>query len=144
MLSVDTIARVVVNAAAQSPAPTSFDTGLLLVKDPNFTDSRRLQTCTSGPEAATVLTALGFGSATDPYKAALKYFGASPSPSRLLISCDSRYRNLSSQNMLAGKTVYFTGITDFRKHACWDPQKFQYLLIPLKVVYVIHHGTGRI
>ena len=44
MLSVNPIARVVVNAVRSSASPASFDTGLLLIKDTNYADSRRLAT----------------------------------------------------------------------------------------------------
>ena len=36
MLSISTIARVIVNASRAVSVPTSFDTGLLLIKDSNF------------------------------------------------------------------------------------------------------------
>ena len=36
MLSVNPIARVVVNAVRSSASPASFDTGLLLIRDANF------------------------------------------------------------------------------------------------------------
>ena len=68
-------------------SPSSFDTGLLLIKDTNFTASRRLATCDSSAAALAQLTNWGFASNTEPYKAALKYFAASPAPSRLLLSC---------------------------------------------------------
>ena len=87
MLSINTIARVAVNTVRTSPSPSSFDTGLLLVRDAGFTDSRRLQAYDSADAAAAGLAGLGFGTETEPYKAALKYFAASPSPSRLLVSC---------------------------------------------------------
>ena len=42
MLSINPIARVEVNAVRSASRPTSFDTGLLLVKDSSFAASRRL------------------------------------------------------------------------------------------------------
>ena len=60
MLSINTIARVEVNVVRSASVPTSFDTGLLLVKDSSFTSSRRLQTYESAEEAVAGLTALGF------------------------------------------------------------------------------------
>ena len=42
MLSINTIARVLVNVRRSAAQPTSFDTGLLLVKDSAFADSKRL------------------------------------------------------------------------------------------------------
>ena len=87
MLSINTIARVAVNTVRASESPAAFDTGLLLVQDPAFTDSRRLQNYGSAAEAAAGVTALGFGTDGEPYKAAIKYFAASPAPGRLLVSC---------------------------------------------------------
>ncbi len=87
MLSINTIARVAVNTVRASESPAAFDTGLLLVQDPAFTDSRRLQSCNSAAEAAAGLGTLGFDTASEIYKAAIKYFAASPAPGRLLVSC---------------------------------------------------------
>ena len=87
MLSISTIARVVVNTVRASASPTAFDTGLLLVKDPSFASSRRIQWYDSGAEASAGLQALGFAADSDAVKAAVKYFAASPAPSRLLVSC---------------------------------------------------------
>lgn len=87
MLSINTIARVAVNTIRASAAPSSFDTGLIMVQDPGFTDSRRLQTYHSAVEAADGLEALGFSTTSEAYKAAVKYFAASPAPGRLLVSC---------------------------------------------------------
>ena len=87
MLSVNPIARVVVNAVRSSASPTVFDTGLLLVRDASFSDARRLVTCDSSAAALAQMTEWGFTDTSEPYKAALKYFAASPSPSRLLLSC---------------------------------------------------------
>ncbi len=87
MLSVNTIARVSVNAVRSAAQPTSFDTGLLLVKDTNYAAARRLKSYASSAEAAAGLVADGFSASTEAYKAAQKYFAASPSPSRLLVSC---------------------------------------------------------
>ena len=87
MLSINNVARVVVNTIRASLSPSSFDTGLLLVQDSNYADARRLQTYLSATEAAAGLIALGFGITSEPYKAAIKYFASSPSPGRLLVSC---------------------------------------------------------
>ena len=87
MLSIDTIARVAVNAVRSAAQPTSFDTGLLLVKDTNYAAAKRLKSYASSAEAAAGLVADGFSASTEAYKAAQKYFAASPSPSRLLVSC---------------------------------------------------------
>ena len=87
MLSINTIARVIVNTVRTTASPASFNTGLLLVKDNNFTASRRLQSYSSGQEAAEGIASLGFGTSTEPYKSAVKYFAASPAPARLMVSC---------------------------------------------------------
>ena len=87
MLSINTIARVVVNTVRASASPASFDTGLLLVSDSNYAAARRLISYSSAAEAAAGLTGLGFGASTEEYKAAVKYFAASPAPGRLLVSC---------------------------------------------------------
>ena len=42
MLSISTIARVVVNASRTVSVPTSFDTGLMLLKDANYAAAKRL------------------------------------------------------------------------------------------------------
>ena len=87
MLSVNPIVRVIVNAVRSSASPASFDTGLLLIRDASFVAARRLAVCDSSAAAVTQLTAWGFASDTEAYKAAVKYFAASPAPSRLLLSC---------------------------------------------------------
>ena len=87
MLSIEPIARVAVNAAGTAAAPSVFDTGLLLIRDPEYTAARRLNAYTSGAEAAATLADSGFAETTEPYKAALKYFAASPAPGKLLVSC---------------------------------------------------------
>ncbi|MBR0514384.1 MAG: hypothetical protein IJK06_09085 [Clostridia bacterium] len=51
MLSISTIARVIVNASRAVSVPTSFDTGLLLIKDSNFTAPKRLKTYDSAAAA---------------------------------------------------------------------------------------------
>ena len=43
MLSVDTIARVILNVVRSAAQPTSWDTGLLLVKDSNYSATKRLK-----------------------------------------------------------------------------------------------------
>ncbi len=87
MLSISTIAQVIVNAQRSAAAPTPFDTGLLLVKDTNYLAAKRLRSYTSSAEAAAGLIADGFADTTQAYKAAQKYFAASPAPAKLLVSC---------------------------------------------------------
>ena len=87
MLSISTIASVLVNIQRSAAQPASFDTGLLLVKDTNYAASKRLKSYASSAEAAEGLVADGFSASTEAYKAAQKYFAASPAPSRLLVSC---------------------------------------------------------
>ena len=70
MLSISAIARVVVSASRSVSVPTSFDTGLLLVKDANYAAAKRLKTYNSAAEAAAGLVADGFGTSTEAYKPA--------------------------------------------------------------------------
>lgn len=87
MLSVNSIARVIVNAVRSLGSISSFNTGLLLIRDTSFVAAHRLAVCDSSAAAVAQLTTWGFASSSDPYKAAVKYFAASPAPSRLLLSC---------------------------------------------------------
>ena len=86
-LSTNTIARVVVNAVRSSASASAFDTGLILAPCASFTEEKRLLTFASAAEAAAGLISAGFTASDEAYKAALKYFGASPSPAKLLVSC---------------------------------------------------------
>ncbi|MBR2660580.1 MAG: DUF3383 family protein [Clostridia bacterium] len=111
MLSINTVARVVVNTVRAGASPASFNTGLLLVKDSGYTASRRLMTYSSGTEAAEGMAGLGFGTDTEPYKAALKYFAASPAPARLLVSCYPASETLSrALNAVLDQTASFYGV----------------------------------
>ena len=56
MLSINTIARVEVNVVRSASQPTSFDTGLLLVKDSSFTAEKRMRSYANSAEAAAGLT----------------------------------------------------------------------------------------
>ena len=87
MLSINTIARVVVNAIHSQGSVTSFDTGLILIKDTSFADSRRYVECSGSVEALAQMTTWGFASSTEAYKAVSKYFGATPTPSKVVLSC---------------------------------------------------------
>ena len=95
MLSISTIARVIVNTIRSSEPAASWDTGLLLVKDSSYTAEKRLHSYASASEAAAGMAADGFASSTEAYKAAQKYFAASPSPARLLVSCYPSSESLS-------------------------------------------------
>ena len=86
MLSINTIASVIVNTVRSAAVPDPFDTGLLLAADPDFTEERRLLAYGSGTETAAGLEELGFGEEDAVYRSALKYFAASPTPSRLRVS----------------------------------------------------------
>ena len=111
MLSINTIARVAVNTVRASASPASFDTGLLLVQDANFTASRRLQTYNSASEAVAGLEALGFAATSEPYRAAVKYFAASPAPGRLLVSCCPASEDLrDSLDAVLDLTAGFYGV----------------------------------
>ena len=95
MLSINTIARVVVNTVRTAASPASFDTGLLLAQENPFFDTHRLNAFSSAAEAAAGLTEMGFLSTSEAYKAVIKYFAASPTPSRLLFSCYPATENVS-------------------------------------------------
>ena len=111
MLSINTIANVVVNTVRASASPASFDTGLLLVMDASYADSRRLQTYSSAAEAAAGLAALGFGTTSEVYKAAVKYFAASPAPARLLVSCFPEGEDLrTALDTVLDRTAAFYGV----------------------------------
>ncbi|MBE5790509.1 MAG: DUF3383 domain-containing protein, partial [Clostridiales bacterium] len=86
MLSTDTIARVVLNLTSASAGAAAFDTGLLLVKPGTFTTEKRMRAYSSATEAAAGMIADGFPVTSDEYKAGLKYFAASPTPGKLLVS----------------------------------------------------------
>ena len=112
MLSVNPIARVVVNTVRASASPTAFDTGLLLVRDANYTADRRLQAADSSAAAIAFLSSWGFAETSEPYKAALKYFAASPSPSRLLLSCHPSSETLEEAlAAVLDRTASFYGVT---------------------------------
>ena len=111
MLSINTIARVIVNTVRTSASPASFNTGLMLVKDSSYSAARRLQTYNSASEAAANLAALGFPATSEPYKAAIKYFAASPAPSRLLVSCYPTNETLSQAlEAVLDETASFYGV----------------------------------
>jgi len=111
MLSINTIARVIVNTVRASASPSSFDTGLLLVKDTNFAAARRLQTYDSAAAAAAGLASLGFAATSEAYKSAVKYFAASPAPSRLLVSCYPASDTLSEAlGEVLDRTASFYGV----------------------------------
>ena len=87
MLSTDNIVRVVLNLTTASASPSSFDTGLILAPlSSGFTDAKRYRIYSSAEGAAVGLTTDGFAASSEAYKAAMKYFGAEPKPSRLLFS----------------------------------------------------------
>ena len=66
MLSINTIARVVVNTVRASASPSSFDTGLLLVQENPFSVSDRLHSYGSAAEAVAGLTEIARGSGVTP------------------------------------------------------------------------------
>lgn len=117
MLSINTIARVSVNVVHSTTTPTAFDTGVLLVKDSSYTATKRLKSYANSAEAAAGMLADGFPATSEPYKAALKYFAASPAPSRLLVSCYPTSESpIQALDALLEKTTDFYGValTDTR------------------------------
>ena len=67
MLSINTIARVVVNTVRTASSPTSFNTGLLLAQENPFSTSHRLNSFGSAAEAAAGLTEMGFLATSEAY-----------------------------------------------------------------------------
>ena len=111
MLSINTVARVIVNTVRASASPAAFDTGLLLVSDPDDAESRRLQSYGSADEAVSGLTELGFQATDGVYQSAVKYFAASPAPSRLLASCHPAAESLSDAlDAVLDRTAAFYGV----------------------------------
>ena len=111
MLSINTIARVAVNVIRSASQPTSFDTGLLLVKDSSYTAAKRLRSYASSAEAAAGMIADGFSSSPEAYKATQKYFAASPAPGRLLVSCYPTSESpVQALDALLEQTMDFYGI----------------------------------
>ena len=111
MLSINTIARVIVNTVRTSASPASFDTGLLLVKDSHFAEDRRLQVYDSASAAVAGLTELGFAETSEVSKSAVKYFAASPAPSRLLVSCYPAAETLPrALDAVLDRTASFYGV----------------------------------
>ena len=90
MLSMDPIARVILNLpGSSSSSATVLDTGLLLAEVPSgvtFSEDLRLSSFSSAEDARAGLLEIGYTAASNAVKAALKYFGASPTPSTLLFS----------------------------------------------------------
>jgi len=112
MLSINTIARVVVNTVRASASPASFNTGLLLVSDPSFAASRRVLSYSSAAEACADLLEKGFSATSAVYKSAVKYFAASPAPSRLLVSCHPAAGETPAESLAAvlDVTASFYGV----------------------------------
>ena len=111
MLSINTIARVAVNVVRTAAQPTSFDTGLLLVKDSNYAAEKRLRSYANSSGAAAGLIADGFASDTEAYKASQKYFASSPCSGRLLVSCYPVAESpVEALNAVLDRTADFYGI----------------------------------
>ncbi len=89
MLSTDPIVQVNVFATAGAASPTAYDTGLILYPKEGATADTAPHTYTS---AADMLSD-GYTSTEEAYQAAVKYFAANPSPTRLLVY---RYPNTTS------------------------------------------------
>ena len=111
MLSINSIARVVVNTVRASASPASFNTGLLMVRDAEQLSSSRLEAYGSASEAVASLTEMGFPETGEACKAAVKYFAASPAPSRLLVAFCSSGETLSQAlDAVLDETASFYGV----------------------------------
>ena len=145
MLSVNTIARVIVNTVRTSASPTSFNTGLLLVQENPFSTSHRLTYFSSASEAAAGLAEIGFLPSSEAYKAAIKYFSASPAPSRLLFSCYPMSEDISQAlDAVLNLTAEFYGVMTSDSVSAADYQTFvehvESLSVPL-MAFVPVTGT---
>ena len=145
MLSINTIARVVVNTVRTSASPTSFNTGLLLAQENPFSASHRLTTFSSASDAAAGLTEMGFLPSSEAYKAAIKYFSASPAPSRLLFSCYPMSEGISQAlDAILNLTAEFYGVMTCDSVSAGDYQTFaehvESLSVPL-MAFVPVTGT---
>ncbi len=113
MLSIETIAKVVINAVRAAGSPAAFDTGLIMtpVNTDVYAESKRLMSFTSSNEAVTGLIAAGFTTADQVYKAAVKYFAVNPSPGRLLVSCYPKTEDpATALGTVLNKTCAFYGV----------------------------------
>ena len=72
LLSIDTIAKVVVNVTRTSASSVVFDTGLILTSCTNFTEAKRLMTFASSTTALAALQNAGFTAQDDVYKATIQ------------------------------------------------------------------------
>ena len=88
MLSVNSIAQVLVNVVRSLGSASSFDTGLIMVEDAGtYVEAHRAIVCNSTAEAIQAMRACGYTSTdSEAYKAVVKYFAASPAPSKLIVS----------------------------------------------------------
>lgn len=145
MLSINTIARVIVNTVRTAASPASFDTGLLLVQENPFSVSDRLHSYSSAAEAAAGLTEMGFLTSSEAYKAVIKYFAVSPTPSRLLFSCYPVSETLSQAlDAVLDRTAAFYGVMVCDSVAAGDyltfAQHVESLSVPL-MLFVPVTGT---
>ncbi len=145
MLSINTIARVVVNTVRTAASPASFDTGLLLVQENPFSVSDRLHSYGSAAEAVAGLTEMGFLPTSEIYRAAVKYFAASPTPSRLLVSCHPVSETLvQALDAVLDRTAEFYGVMACDAVSAADylafAQHVESLSVPL-MVFVPVTGT---
>lgn len=89
MLSIDSIARVIVTVNSVPETSDVFDVGMILAELPSdtaFTEDLRVVSYETLAQAKTQLESLGYETTDSVYQAVVKYFGASPAPARLVVS----------------------------------------------------------
>ncbi len=86
MLSISTVARVNINTLSSGVAPSTFDTGALLVPI-SAAESPTPQFYNNADDAINALLDVGVASDAPAIAAVTKYFAASPAPQQLLLYC---------------------------------------------------------
>lgn len=97
-----------------------FETGAILtpVNTDVFTEEKRCHVYRNSEEATTGLAEMGFTSADQVWKGVVKYFEATPTPNRLIVSCYPKTET-GAQAMAALRAIrddfygfYYAGVTD--------------------------------
>ena len=123
MLSIDTIARVVVNASRSVTVPSSFDTGLLLIKDTNYSATKRLKSYTSSNEAAAGLVSDGFSDSSEAYNFAKSAF-------KLSEEYDTPVLFRMCTRMAHSQSIVETGEREDFKGFDYEKKPWKYIMAP--------------
>lgn len=106
--------------SGDSAGAAAFETGAILtpVNADVYTDAKRCNVYRNSEEALAGLTEMGFNSSSQPWKAVVKYFGATPAPNRLIVSCYPKTET-GAQAMAALRAIRddfygfdYAGVTD--------------------------------